>query len=139
MEIIRNIRWGLTFLVLMMGVSSMTVAQVDAASGATRDGESIRFRKDVPVKVNPRIVGNGVPTKLYVIQLARFEVMGTIPSKFPKGTFLYINPDHPKEKWLLVGFYDSYEDARVAAKEWKKNPMFKGAYARSKPFMVRYD
>lgn len=123
---------------LLLGLLSVD-AQVSSASGAARDGSSIRRQKDIPVNPGPLIQGNGQPTKLYVIQLARFESMNGIPSTFPKGTFLWVNPDHRSEMLLLAGFYDDPDKAYAASKQWKKKAEFKKAFVRAKPFMVRYD
>lgn len=111
--------------------------QVDAFSVRTRDG-SYHLQKEVPSMKNPVIRGDGMPTKLFVVQLARFEDMIHVPPQFPKGTMLWVNPDIPNEKILLAGYYASYEEATEAAKDWKKRPEFKGAFARKSPFVITY-
>ncbi|MDX1908026.1 MAG: hypothetical protein SF053_13405 [Bacteroidia bacterium] len=96
--------------------------------------------KEVPDREPPKIVGTGKPVRLYVVQLARFEEMPFIPTQFPIGSFIWNNPDHPTEKMLLSGFYYSIEEANKAALEWKKKGiMFKDAFARTEPFMIRYE
>lgn len=97
------------------------------------------LRKEVPTQLNPPIKGSGKPTYMYVVQLARFEELGKIPATFPKGTFLWVNPDIPTEMLLLSGFYNSYKEAIAGANTWKKKPLFEAAFARKNPFMVRYD
>ncbi|MCB0835413.1 MAG: hypothetical protein KDD63_02930 [Bacteroidetes bacterium] len=97
------------------------------------------LEKNVPYQKNPEIRGDGIPTKMYVVQLARFEDLAHIPSTFPKGTFLWVSPDHPQEKLLLTGFYGTVEEAKQAALAWKKRPEFKGAFARATPFLIKYD
>ncbi|TAE50057.1 MAG: hypothetical protein EAZ89_12910 [Bacteroidetes bacterium] len=96
------------------------------------------LQKEVPDREPPKITGNGKPVNLYVVQLARFEEMTTIPPSFPQGTFLWANPDHINEKLLLSGFYNSYQEAVAAAAVWKKKYMFKDAFARTKPFITQY-
>lgn len=127
------------FSLLILAALPSLQAQVDARSGQTRDGETVRRMKDIPVRVNPIITGDGTPTYLYVIQLARFEDMEGIPSTFPKGTFLWVNPDYRSEMLLLSGFYEDRDKAYSDAQAWKKKAEFKGAFVRAKPFMVRYD
>lgn len=112
--------------------------QVATSVGKTR-ADSYRLYKDVPVRKNMEVQGTGTPTALYVVQLARFEDMDYIPSTFPKGTILFINQDHSNEKFLYAGFYNSAAEASAAAKKWKQNAMFKGAFPRALPFLVRYD
>ena len=82
---------------------------------------------------------DGIPTKMYVVQLARFEEMHDLPKTFPKGTFLWANPDHKNEKLLLSGFYGSYQEAMEAANLWKRHEQFANAFARYDPFLIRYD
>lgn len=115
-------------------------AQVRAFNGKT-SSNSHRLVKDVPVAKNPQVRGDGRPTSLYVVQLARFEDMEAIPSTFPKGTFLWNSHDHLNEKILFAGYYSSLAEARAAAEDWKKvnGKMFPGAFARPIPFIVRYD
>ncbi|MDP4711437.1 MAG: hypothetical protein NWR67_03045 [Saprospiraceae bacterium] len=99
--------------------------------------------KTIPTAKDPvKISGNGTPREKYVVQLARFISMdkGALEQSFPKGTFLWINPDYGQETMLLAGFYDSLEAAREAALAWrKKNKMFAEAFARSKPFLIMYE
>lgn len=130
---------GLIFCSLFLGGVLSSQAQVTARKGALRDGGAVRLQKDIPVRLNPVIEGNGQPTYLYVIQLARFENMKGIPSTFPKGTFLWVNPDHRSEMLLLTGFYEDRDKAYADAQVWKKKVEFKGAFVRAKPFMIRYD
>ncbi|MDX2245392.1 MAG: hypothetical protein SF052_01345 [Bacteroidia bacterium] len=112
--------------------------QLDAFSVRTRDG-SYHLQKQVPSQINPIIRGDGIPTKLFVVQLARFEDMAHIPSQFPEGTMLWQNPDIGNEKLLLAGFFSTYEDAVEAAKAWKQRKEFAKAFARKDPFMVLYN
>ena len=135
MRNIRNI--FLTFAILMLASSIELSAQIKERSGLTRDGESFRLEKEVPYRENPEIKGNGVPTNLYVVQLARFEDLEEIPKTFPKGTYLWLSPDHPREKLLVSGFYETYAKANAAANQYKKLKEYRGAFARL--FMVRYD
>ena len=129
----------LSFALCFLGLISVVQAQkIKEYSTATRDG-GFYLQKEVPSERNPIIQGDGVPTKLYVIQLARFEDMPRIPSSFPKGTFLWSNPDHPREKLLLVGYYDSLGNAEKAAAAWRKNRTFSKAFVRQEPFIIRYD
>ena len=65
--------------------------------------------------------------------------MEHVPEAFPKGTFLWINPDLRSEKFLLAGFFETFEDADIAARKWKKQEIFEQAFARPKPFMVLYE
>ena len=99
--------------------------------------------KTIPTATDPvKISGNGIPREKYVVQLARFVDMNenARAQPFPKGTFLWINPDYTQETMLLAGFYDSLEEAKAAAKAWRqKNKMFAGAFARSKPFLIMYE
>lgn len=125
-------------LLIVAAIPSLQ-AQVDARAGQTRDGGTMRRMKDIPIRINPIIQGDGTPTYLYVIQLARFENMEGIPSTFPKGTFLWVNPDYRSEMLLLSGFYEDRDKAYADAQVWKKKKEFKGAFVRAKPFMVRYD
>jgi hypothetical protein len=123
---------------LFAGVAA--VAQpVSSYNTKTSTGTHV-LEKEVPQ--NPGalpITGKGVPTELFVVQLARFEELPYIPETFPAGTMLWPNPDHQNEKLLLVGFFDTFEDAQKAAVEWKKKPMYKSAFPRKMPFIVRYD
>ena len=115
-------------------------AQVRSFTGKT-SSNSHRLVKDVPVAKNPQVRGDGRPTSLYVVQLARFEDMESIPSTFPKGTFLWNSHDHLNEKILFAGYYSSLAEARASVEKWKKanGGMFPGAFARPIPFIVRYD
>ena len=131
-----------TYFILALCIQMLFIEanaqRIKEYSTPTRDG-SFYLQKEVPSERNPIIQGEGKPTKLYVIQLARFEDMPRIPSSFPKGTFLWISPDHPREKLLLVGYYDSLANAEKAAVAWRKNPTFKKAFVRQAPFIIRYD
>jgi hypothetical protein len=96
--------------------------------------------KSVPDRNPPKIEGDALPTRLYVVQLARFEEMYAVPPRFPKGTFIWANPDNKNEKMLYAGFYYSIEEATKAAAEWKKKGIeYKDAFARPEPWIVRYD
>lgn len=108
--------------------------------GRINTDEVIRS-KGIPMAGDREIKGDGTPRSLFVVQLARFEFMEGIPEKFPKGAFLWINPDLRSEKLLLAGFFESFEEAEAAAKKWKKKDgkMFATAFARPKPFMVIYE
>ncbi|MEL6848957.1 MAG: hypothetical protein AAFP92_10585 [Bacteroidota bacterium] len=112
--------------------------QVKAYSYPSRGGTHF-IGKEVKKVINPKIEGAGVPTQLFVVQLARFEEMASLPATFPKGTILWVNPDVPTEKILYSGFYESLADAKKAAVEWKKIKEFKSAFARPMPWLVRYD
>jgi hypothetical protein len=114
-------------------------SQVEAVKGPTRDGSAMKLTKDVPIQKNPQINGTGQPTYMYVVQLARFVDMDYIPSEFPKGTFLWVSPDHNSETLLLSGFFSTYEEASADVKNWKGKPEFKAAFARKMPFLIRYD
>lgn len=138
MKSIAIFKYILFSLLIVAAIPSLQ-AQVESRVGQTRDGETVRRMKDIPVRVNPIIQGDGSPTYLYVIQLARFENMEGIPSTFPKGTFLWVNPDYRSEMLLLSGFYEDRDKAYSDAQVWKKKIEFKGAFVRAKPFMVRYD
>ncbi len=123
---------------LLIGALCSLQAQVKSYGGRTRAG-GFRLVKDVPQRTPPPIVGAGAPTMLYVVQLARFEEMPSIPDQFPKGTLVWVNPDHPNEKLLLAGFYTSLQEAESAAEKWRRNPIFDKAFVREQPFLVRYD
>lgn len=118
--------------------TSDLMAQVSSTAAKTR-GNSHRLIKDIPIRELPEVRGDGKPTLLYVVQLARFEDMDYIPSTFPKGTFLWASADHPGEKILYAGYYASLEEARKAAVVYKKQKMFQGAFPVNMPFIVRYD
>ncbi|MEZ4826429.1 MAG: hypothetical protein R3C61_09060 [Bacteroidia bacterium] len=133
------------FFLLVLAVFSTSVlfgqeqkGQVDAFSTRTRSGSFV-LQKEVPHQINPIIKGDGIPTKLFVVQLARFEDMAHIPSQFPEGTMLWQNPDIGNEKLLLAGFFSTYEDAVTAAKAWKQRKEFSKAFARKDPFMILYN
>jgi len=131
-------------LFLLLGIGgflqeSQAQQQVRALSTKPPAGQSYVLQKEVPDRTPPAVSGNGLPTALYVVQLARFEEMRNFPEKFPQGTMLWQNPDIPTEKFLLAGFYGSFAEASQAAREWKKNKMFPGAFALKEPFMIRYD
>ena len=131
-----------TTLGLVLGLifaSSSAFAQVETVSGPTRDGKAMKITKDIPIRKNPVVKGDGQPTYLYVVQLARFVDMDYIPAEFPKGTFLWISPDNSEETLLLSGFFSTYEEANADVKNWTGNPAFKGCFARKLPFLVRYD
>lgn len=115
-------------------------AQVESFDYASEDGTAIMLTKEIPVMDNLEITGDGEPIEqLYVVQLARFEQMPEAPEFFPKGSMLWVNPDHPKEKLLLAGFYKSLDEARVAASEWKlQSEQFQFAFARQTPFFIKY-
>jgi hypothetical protein len=115
-----------------------TSAQVSTSTGQTRS-QTVRLQKDVPIRKLPPIKGKGTPTPLYVVQLSRFETMIEIPPEFPKGTFIYASPDHVNEKFLFAGYYSSFEEAKAAAKTFRKKRMFREAFARPKPLVIRYD
>ena len=128
----------LTACFLLTGIAVMA-QPVSSYNTKTSTGTFV-LEKEVPQ--NPGalpITGKGVPTELFVVQLARFEELPYIPETFPAGTMLWPNPDHQNEKLLLVGFYDTFEEASKAAAVWKKKPMYKSAFPRRMPFIVRYD
>lgn len=125
-------------LVLFFAADISALAQVRQNNTETVLGTR-RLDKDIPIRPGHRVTGNGLPTELYVIQLARFETMDRFPNEFPKGTFLLSSPDHPDEKVLFAGYYASLAEARQAVADWKKDPMFSGAFARPTPLIVRYD
>ncbi len=129
--------------ILFFGLSFATQAQVVEYSlvskGAGKTNNDVVLSKEIPIKGDREIKGTGTPNPLYVVQLARFEFMREIPDKFPAGTFLWINPDHPSEKLLLSGFYESLKQAESAARDWKKQQQFRTAFAREKPFIVQYN
>jgi len=122
----------------MLAPLSKVNAQVGAFSAKTRGG-SVRMVKDIPIREMPRVFGDGKPTSLYVVQLARFEAMDYIPETFPSGTFLWVSHDHDNEKVLYAGYYASFEEAQKATQLWKQRSMFKSAFPRPTPFLVRYD
>ena len=137
-------------LLLFIAICSFFVFQSSNAFSQEKKGNVTSFRvitdskdyhleKTISYQKNPEIRGDGLPTKMYVVQLARFEDLAQIPSSFPKGTFLWVNPDHPQEKFLLTGYFGSLEEAKKAATTWKKRPEFAGAFARSTPFIVMYE
>ena len=140
----------LRILGTMIMVAAVTAlqAQVDSIESkkvpVTDGGEPGNIiLKTIPTAKDPvKISGNGLPREKYVVQLARFVDMNENArmEPFPKGTFLWINPDYTQETMLLAGFYDSLDEARAAAHAWrKKNKMFAGAFARSKPFLIMYE
>lgn len=133
-----RIQTYLVFVFLILGSLSCLQAQVTSYGGKTRAG-GFRLVKDVPSRTPPQVSGEGAPTMLYVVQLARFEDMPSIPAQFPKGTLVWVNPDHANEKLLLAGFYTSLEEAEAAAVKWRRNPTFAKAFVREQPFLVRYD
>ena len=115
-------------------------AQVKATKLRTRGGDFL-LSKEIPDRTKPEITGKGVPVGLYVVQLARFEEMSwdDVPRRLPKGSFLWINPDHDEEALLLVGFFTTFKEAEQVAETWKKKGLeFQEAFAREKPFMVEY-
>ncbi len=121
-------------------VVETTSAQVYSTKDRGENGSYI-LTKSIPDRLPPEIRGSGVPVGLYVVQIARFEEMSwdKVPSRLPKGTFLWINPDHSDEALLLAGFYNTFKDAENAAKEWKKRgKAFEKSFAREKPFFVEY-
>ena len=126
-----------TFLLLVGGMT-IQEASAQVRSQATKS-DSYVLQKQIPDRQPPAVRGTGLPTPLFVVQLARFEEMRDYPAQFPKGTILWVNPDIPTEKFLLVGFYNSFQEASSAAREWKKNKMFPGAFAIREPFMIKYD
>ncbi|MEM7106298.1 MAG: hypothetical protein AAF502_24425 [Bacteroidota bacterium] len=128
----------LTLVILFC--SSLVYGQVESFDYKSEDGGSMMLTKEIPVANNIEITGDGeVVEQMYVVQLARFEKMPEAPDFFPKGSMLWVNPDHPNEKLLLVGFYNTLEDARLAAEEWKvKSEQFQFAFARQQPFFIRY-
>lgn len=128
----------LFFVALLFGADWSAMAQVRESKTETR-GQTIRLEKDIPKRLGPTITGTGLPTELYVIQLARFEDLDRFPPEFPEGTFLLSSPDHPEEKILFAGYYGSLEEAKKAVATWRKNPMFESAFARKTPLIVRYD
>ena len=124
----------------LVGMASQSQAQIETLIGEDETGTKYRVQTDIPIRTDlPRVGGQGLPSYFYVVQLARFERMHQIPEQFPKGTFLWMNPDDPKEMILYAGFYGSLEDAKFEAKKWKANPMFPGAYAKPNPFLIKYD
>ena len=131
----------LPILFLLMGgiFTQEAYAQVRSQSTKPYTNDSYVLQKQVPDREPPAVRGDGLPTPLFVVQLARFEEMRNYPERFPKGTMLWVNPDIPTEKFLLVGFYNSFLEASAAAREWKKNKMFPGAFAIKEPFMIKYD
>lgn len=119
-------------------------AQVSSEKYSMNDGGApgAIILKKIPVSADGvKISGEGKPRAKFVVQLARFESMSqdSLPEQFPKGTFLWISPDHPEETMLLAGFFDSYEEAKAASLNWRKNKMFTDAFARSKPFLILYE
>lgn len=130
---------GYSLLFSFFSLAIQAQGQVKEYSFQTKGGGAVVLSKEVPREENLRISGPGRPVKMYVVQLARFEFMREIPNEFPKGTLLWVNPDHPNEKILLGGFYNSYEEAERAAVQWKKQRQFRKAFARELPFMVRYE
>ena len=134
-------RISVLFLILFIsGFCYQTaLAQVQSESRKPYSSDTYVLQKQIPDREPPAVRGNGLPTPLFVVQLARFEEMRNYPERFPKGTMLWVNPDIPTEKFLLVGFYNSFMEASQAAREWKKNKMFPGAFAIKEPFMIKYD
>ena len=127
-------------VMLLLGGFSTVEAQVKATKLRTQGGDFL-LSKEIPDRTKPEITGKGVPVGLYVVQLARFEEMSwdDVPRRLPKGSFLWINPDHDEEALLLVGFFTTFEEAEKVAEKWKKKgPEFQEAFAREKPFMVEY-
>lgn len=135
------------FLLSFVATGFPLLAQMDSIDHRkvmVKDGGESRavIMKSIPLATDAvRITGTGKPREKFVVQLARFESMSqqALPQEFPKGTFLWISPDHPEETILMSGFYDSYEDARLAAAKWRQQEMFKKAFPRSKPFMIVYE
>ncbi len=135
---------SLKLILLVLGtllisfMPSQLDAQVTEGKSETR-GNTVRRVKDIPIREGVVVKGNGLPTELFVIQLARFEDMKRFPSEFPKGTFLLSSPDHPDEKILFAGYFGTFEEAKKAAAGYRKTAMFSGAFARPTPLVVRYD
>jgi hypothetical protein len=136
-------RFGTSFVMLfflsLLFPLALNGQEVKEYSFQTKGGGAVVLQKEVPREEDPRVKGMGKPVRLYVVQLARFEFMREIPQEFPKGTLLYVNPDHPSEKILLGGFYNSFEEAEKACLVWKKQRQFKKAFPRELPFIVRYE
>lgn len=121
------------------GVKGASTFSAPGAGAEAPVSEEVILAKGIPRNPHVKVSGDGKPKALYVVQLARFEFMKGVPEEFPKGSFLWINPDLRSEKLLLSGFYDTYEDANEAALEWKKQKQFSRAFARPKPFMIVYE
>ena len=125
---------------LLFFLVSISKAQVYSTKERGENGSYI-LTKSIPDRLPPEIMGKGIPVGRYVVQLARFEEMSwdKVPTRLPKGTFLWINPDHSDEALLLAGFYNTYADAEKAAEQWKKKgKAFADSFAREKPFFVEY-
>lgn len=131
-----------TSIILGLFLFAINHAQGQVYSTKERgENGSYILTKSIPDRLPPEIRGKGVPIGRYVVQIARFEEMSwdKVPLRLPKGTFLWINPDHADEALLLAGFYNTYADAEKAAEEWKKKgKAFEYSFAREKPFFVEY-
>jgi len=126
-------------IAMMLVGLPFVVAQVTDTTYVTDHG-TIRLVKEIPISRGITIVGDGRPSQeMFVIQLARFEGMDSIPPFLPKGTMLWINPDQVNEKFLITGFYGSYQEAELALYSWKQFPEFQLAFVRSMPFLIRYE
>ncbi len=135
-----HIKKSSILLFLLFSSVYVAQAQVKATKLRTKGGDFL-LSKEIPDRTKPEITGKGVPVGLYVVQLARFEEMSwdDVPLRLPKGTFLWINPDHDEEALLLAGFFNTFDEAEKAAEKWKrKGKEFNEAFAREKPFMVEY-
>lgn len=129
-------------LFLLLSISSIAQAQVEGSSTEKEDSFTIQKRvpKSESAGGNTIFVNDGTAKKYYIVQLARFEKMYEIPSTFPKGTTLWLNPDIGVEALLITTqMYLSYEAAAAAAEKIKSEGYYPKAFARPHPFIVRYE
>lgn len=136
--------FNIFFCCFLSLVTFQLQAQVSSEKYSMKDGGkpgALIVKKVIVNEDGVRISGDGKPRAKFVVQLARFESMNqdSLPEQFPKGTFLWISPDHPEETLLLAGFFDSFEEAKAATLDWRKNKMFAKAFARTKPFLILYE
>lgn len=131
-------------LALMVGVGFMLFlpearTQIKATTKDLPD--KYLLEKEVPKRPDYLVFDqNGSARPQFVIQLARFENIAAIPESFPKGSFLWLNPDHQNEALLLHGkFYSSFEKAQADALRIRGKGLYPGAFARTKPFLVKYE
>jgi hypothetical protein len=129
----------LTGVLVFFLLSLSTQAQGQVRSEMKEDRSQFILKKAIPKGPDSLMLfQDGIPQPYYVIQLARFERMEDIPELFPKGTTLWLNPDHRAEAILITSsFFTSFEEAQRVAFQLREEG-FPGAFARPKPFLVRY-
>ncbi|MCB0704088.1 MAG: hypothetical protein KDC34_02220 [Saprospiraceae bacterium] len=140
----RTLKFSICCIFYLLGSSFAAEAQIQGSS--TEKGDSFKLEKHVPKGSGtsgpppPAFGTDGKAKRYYIIQLARFEKMYTIPEEFPSGTTLWLNPDIGVEAILITTqMYRTYETAYEAAEKIKKEGKYPSAFARPHPFMVKYE